>query len=61
MPYAVFKKGPPAKPFCVYKHDEEGRPIGNSLGCHPTREEANKQLAALYMNETIRKKTGHGG
>ena len=60
MPYKVFKTGPPSKPFCVYKHDEQGEAVGTSLGCHPTREAANKQLAALYMNESIRHKAGKG-
>jgi len=54
MPYGVFKMGPPSKPFCVFKKDEEGLPVGNSLGCHPTPEKARAQITAINMNEHIR-------
>jgi len=48
MPYMVVKQD---NEFCVYKHDEDNNPVGDSLGCHDTREEANRQIAALYANE----------
>lgn len=51
MPYGVFEKGPKDKPFCVYKKDPDGNPIGASLGCHPSTEKANEQMAAIYANE----------
>jgi len=50
MPWKVVANGPEGKKHCVYKHDAEGNPIGESLGCHATVEEANAQLAALYVN-----------
>jgi hypothetical protein len=37
--------------FCVYKHDEQDRPVGPTLGCHDTRPEAEAQMAALYAAE----------
>lgn len=53
MPWKVVKGlGCPAdKPFAVVKHDADGKPVGSKLGCHKTRSDANKQLAALYANE----------
>jgi hypothetical protein len=64
MPYKVFKTGPPDKPYCVYKHDEAGRAVGESLGCHPSPEDAEKQIAAIgartHMNQAIRRKAGRG-
>lgn len=43
MPYDVVKRG---SQFCVEKKDGS-----KTFGCHPTRDAANKQLAALYANE----------
>ena len=37
--------------WCIYKKDTENKPIGDSLGCHPTQGEAQAQIAALYANE----------
>jgi hypothetical protein len=37
---------PAAKPFAVIKTSD-----GSVAGCHPTREAANAQLAALYASE----------
>ena len=54
MPYMTVKNGPPDKPFCVYKHDASGNPTGPTLGCHPTIEKANSQIAAVIINEGIR-------
>src|SRR5690606_11477940 len=38
--------------FCVYKKNMDGQPVGDPLGCHATREMAEKQLAALHANVT---------
>src|SRR5512137_1110698 len=51
MPYDIFRTGPEDKPYCVHKHDDDGEPVGKPLGCHETKDEAEKQLAALYANE----------
>jgi hypothetical protein len=51
MPYGIFHTGPDSKPYCVHKKDEDGEPIGKPLGCHGSKAEAEKQLAALYANE----------
>ena len=47
MPYKIFKDG---DEFCVYKHDTDGNKVGDTLGCHPTREKAILQLRAVYVN-----------
>ena len=36
---------------CVFKEGTDGKPVGESLGCHPDEKAANKQLAALYVSE----------
>ena len=36
--------------WCIYKKGPEGEPEGESLGCHPSKPEAARQLAALYAN-----------
>lgn len=48
MPYHVAKstKCGASKPWAVIKDSD-----GKIMGCHPTKEKANKQLAALYANE----------
>lgn len=48
MPYKAFKRD---NQYCVYKLDNGDNPTGKSLGCHPTRDKANKQVAALYASE----------
>lgn len=48
MPYKAFKRG---DQWCVYKHDSQGRAIGDDLGCHDTKAEADRQIAALYARE----------
>jgi hypothetical protein len=48
MPWSVAKKN---KQFCIFKEGADGKPSGETLGCHDSREEANKQLAALYASE----------
>ncbi len=47
MLWKAFKRD---KQWCVYKHDEEGQPVGETLGCHDTPEKADAQIAALHAN-----------
>lgn len=48
MPWKAFKEG---DEYCVYKlTGEGGDKTGDSLGCHPTKSEADDQVAALYVN-----------
>ncbi len=51
MPYTISETD---GQFCVYKQDEEGRPAGETLGCHATREEAETQIAAIEASEAER-------
>jgi len=48
MPWMIVHKD---DQWCVYKHDAEHNPVGDTLGCHPSEEAAQKQMAALYANE----------
>lgn len=48
MPYKVVKNG---DEWCVHKEDADGKPTGNSLGCHPSRGKADAQMRALYASE----------
>ena len=48
MPYMHVKKD---DKYCVHKKGEDGEPMGESLGCHDTKEEAEEQMAALYAAE----------
>lgn len=59
MPYTISKND--KDKFCVYKKGEDGKPIGDSFGCHDTEEEAQKQIEAMYANETktMQIKTSH--
>lgn len=58
MPWKVTKGlgCPPNKPYAVTKHDDRGRPVGDKLGCHATRGDANRQIAALYASERAAEK-----
>ena len=47
-PYDIFQDG---DEYCVYRVDEDGNQMGDSLGCHPTREEAEDQLQAILISE----------
>ncbi len=49
MPYMIMEND--SGDYCVHKHDAEGQPMGESLGCHKTKAEAEAQMAALYANE----------
>lgn len=48
MPYKVYKKD---GKYCVYKHDEAGKPTGESLGCHDDKGKAMAQMRAVYASE----------
>jgi hypothetical protein len=54
MPYHVAKtaKCSASKPWGVIKDSD-----GKVMGCHPSKKAANKQLAALYANESDAKKS----
>jgi len=52
MPYMIEKSED--KGFCVYKKDTDDKPVGDTLGCHDTKDEAEKQIAALYANEDVK-------
>src|SRR5512143_1223700 len=45
MPYEIRAMG---DQFCVFKQGTEQR-----MGCHPTKAQAMKQMAALYANEPM--------
>lgn len=49
MPYTVARND--AGEYCVYKQDENGDPIGETLGCHETQEEAGAQIGAITNAE----------
>lgn len=44
MPYEWRKDGEPDKPFCVYK-----KTGGDSLGCHATQRDAERQISAILI------------
>lgn len=46
MPWVIRKTG---DEWCIYKKTPEGEP-GESVACHPTQEEAQAQMRALYAN-----------
>jgi hypothetical protein len=47
-PYGAFQRG---DKWEVFKLDDEGNPMGRSLGEHDSEEEAGSQVRALYANE----------
>lgn len=47
--------------WCVFKLGADGEPTGDTLGCHPSQDAANAQLAALYANEPGAKGGAEGG
>lgn len=49
MPLSIRKRD---GKFCVVKEDD---PDGESMGCHDTEGEAQKQITAINMNEVKRK------
>lgn len=48
MPWKIFTEN---GRHCVYKVDEDDKPMGKSLGCHDSEKEAQAQMAALYASE----------
>lgn len=48
MPWATFEQD---DEFCVYKVGADEERTGESLGCHPTRKDAQEQVSALYASE----------
>ena len=57
MPWATFESGD--KGFCVHKVDADGNKTGEALGCHPSRGEAQAQVAALYSKEKAGARHSH--
>src|SRR3990172_13042852 len=47
MPWIKVKRG---DEICIYKKDANGKPVGDSLGCHPSEEKADAQMAAMHAN-----------
>jgi hypothetical protein len=47
MPWKIYKEG---EEWCVYKHGPDGAKMGESMGCHPSEAEAQKQIMALHAN-----------
>src|SRR3990167_5450226 len=52
MPWMKVRSGSDDKPVCVYKQDTDGKPEGESLGCHENDEKADAQIAALHAQES---------
>jgi HK97 family phage major capsid protein len=48
MPYIIRKQD---GEYCVYKEGADGEPVGETLGCHETRQEALEQVRVLYASE----------
>ena len=48
MPYTVVEKD---GEYCVFKAGSDGEPTGDTLGCHPTADEAGAQIGAIEKNE----------
>ncbi len=49
MPWVIKRTD---KGQCVFKQRADGQATGDPLGCHPSEDEAKKQLAALYASES---------
>lgn len=54
MPWKAFKV---ENEFCVFRIDAQSNRFGKSLGCHSTKDKANKQVAALNIAEPQNKDT----
>jgi len=50
MPYNVVKTDG-ADEWCVFKSDADKQPIGETLGCHPSKSKAQDQIAAILISE----------
>jgi len=55
MPFTIQKN---KKEFCVFKADDDGKPMGTSLGCHDSRKDAVAQIGAIESKEKQGKKSG---
>ena len=52
MPYVIVEReSDESEKYCVYKESPDGGPVGEALGCHASREDAEAQQAALYAAE----------
>lgn len=49
MPYTISQNDDGE--YCVYRADDEGEPTGETLGCHPTQDEAAAQIGAIEAEE----------
>ena len=56
-PWRVFERD---GKFQVYKVNEDGEPVGDALGTHDTRADAQAQVRALYANEPDEEMAGAG-
>lgn len=48
MPYAIVEQD---SEFCVFKVNPDDSPIGESLGCHTNRADAQQQITAILISE----------
>ncbi len=55
MPYGIVER---ENEYCIFKLGPDGKPMGETLGCHPDQETAQAQQAALYASETKAAHTG---
>lgn len=49
MPYTLVIRNQQKLPYCVVRMPDRGRPA-QTIKCHPTKEQAQKHLAALRIN-----------
>lgn len=49
MPYVISRND--QGEYCVYKRDADGQPMGETLGCHTTRNAAGAQIGAIERSE----------
>lgn len=55
MPYTIVVRSSSDKPYCVVRMPDKGRPA-KTVGCHRTRPEAERHLAALRINVQAKEK-----
>jgi hypothetical protein len=56
MPWKIYERG--ERGYCVFKLDGDGKPTGETLGCHESEKEAAAQMRALYASEEDGTKRG---
>lgn len=49
MPYTIVIRNQQAKPYCVVRMPDKGRPA-KTVGCHATKAEAERHIKALRIN-----------